>query len=169
VIVDSTAAARRADPARARDWLADQRVFISSVMADTTPERLAAAEVIQEAGARPIWFEEFGRDADAEKVYLTEVDSSTIYVAILNELYGRPNPPDGDSATEMEYRRARLGGKRTNVYVAEQAPNREGALSRFIDRIRFFVTTESSATPVISPGVCSADSTTWPPKLSPLG
>lgn len=142
MIIDSTAAARRADPARAQEWLANQRVFISSAMADTTPERRAVADVVDEAGARPIWFEEFGRDADAEEAYLTEVDSSTVYLAILNELYGRPNPPDGDSATEMEYRRAREGGKRINVFVASEAPEREGALARFIERIRFFVTTE---------------------------
>jgi hypothetical protein len=90
-----------------------------------------------------VWFEEFGRDADAEEAYLTEGDASTIYVGILNEFYGRPNPPDGDSATEMEYRRVREGGKRVSVYVAANGPGREGALTRFIERVRFFVTTES--------------------------
>jgi hypothetical protein len=118
VIVDSTAAARRAVPDRAREWLAEQRAFISSAMGDTAAERRAVADVIEEMGARAVRFEEFGRDADAEEAYLTEVDASSIYIGILNELYGRPNPPDGDSATEMEYRRARDGGKRVNVYVA---------------------------------------------------
>jgi hypothetical protein len=143
VLVDSTAAARRADPDRAREWLGEQRVFISSAMGDTAAERRAVADVIEEMGARAVWFEEFGRDADAEEAYLTEVDASTIYIGILNELYGRPNAPDGDSATEMEYRRARDGGKRVNVYVAANAPRREGALSRFIERVRFFVTSEN--------------------------
>jgi Domain of unknown function (DUF4062) len=141
VLVDSTAAARRADPG-GREWLGEQRVFMSSAMGDTAAERRAVADVIEEMGARAVWFEEFGRDADAEEAYLTEVDTSTIYIGILNELYGRPNPPDGDSATEMEYRRARDGGKRVNVYVAANAPRREGALSRFIERVRFFVTSE---------------------------
>jgi hypothetical protein len=143
VIVDSTAAARRADPDRVREWLAEQRVFISSAMGDTAIERRAVAEVIEELSARTVWFEEFGRDADAEEAYLTEVDASTIYVGILNEFYGRPNPPDGDSATEMEYSRARANGRRVNVYVAANVAHREGALSRFIDRVRFFVTTEN--------------------------
>jgi len=143
VLVDSTAVARRADPDRAREWLGGQRVFISSAMGDTAAERRAVADVIEEMGARAVWFEEFGRDADAEEAYLTEVDASTIYIGILNELYGRPNPPDGDSATEMEYRRARDGGTRVNVYVAANAPRREGALSRFIERVRFFVTSEN--------------------------
>lgn len=141
--VDVTAAARRPDSERVREWLASQRVFISSAMGDTAAERRAVTDVVNEIGARPALFEEFGRDADAEEAYLTEVDASTIYVAILNEFYGRLNPPDGFSATEMEYLRAREGGKRVNVFVAANASAREGHLSRFIDRVRFFVTTEN--------------------------
>lgn len=143
MIVDQTAAARPADPHRVREWLAGQRVFISSAMADTADERAAVAEAITAAGAMPVWFEEFGRDADAEEAYLAELESSSTYIAILNEQYGRPNPPDGDSATEIEFRRARERGLRTNVYTTADAPNREGALSRFIERARFFVTTEN--------------------------
>lgn len=143
MIIDTTAAARRADPERVREWLAEQRVFISSAMGDTGDERRAVAAKVEELGARPIWFEEFGRDADAEEAYLTEVDASTIYIGILKALYGRPNPPDGDSATEMEFRRAREGGKRVNVYVSADAGVREGALSRFIERVRFYITTEN--------------------------
>lgn len=143
MIIDPTAAARRPDPERVREWLADQRVFISSALGDTPEERRAVAAAVEESGARAAWFEEFGRDADAEEAYLSEVDSSTIYVGVLNELYGRPNLPDGDSATEMEYRRAREAGKRIAVYVNAAAPGREGALARFIERIRFFITTET--------------------------
>jgi hypothetical protein len=43
----------------------------------------------------------------------------------------------------MEYRRAREGGKRVSVYVAANAPQREGVLARFIERVRFFISTES--------------------------
>ncbi len=143
MLVDLTAAARRADPDRIRDWLGEQRVFISSAMEDTAAERRVIAAAVEEEGATAVWFEEFGRDADAEEAYLTEVDSSTIYVAILKELYGRFNPPDGFSATEMEYMRARDGGKRVFVLVAADAPQREGHLSRFIERVRFFITTAS--------------------------
>lgn len=143
MIVDLTAAARRADPDRVREWLAEQRIFISSAMGDTAAERRAIAAAVEDEGATAVLFEEFGRDADAEEAYLTEVDSSTIYVAILNELYGRLNQPDGFSATEVEYMRAREGGKRIFVLVAASAPQREGHLSRFIDRTRFFITTAS--------------------------
>lgn len=143
MIVDTTAAARRPTAERIREWLASQRAFISSAMGDTSAERQALARVVEEEGARPVWFEEFGRDADPEEAYLTEVDSSTIYIAILNELYGRQHP-SGFSATETEYLRAREGGKRISVFIAAEAPAREGHLNRFInERIRVFLTTEN--------------------------
>jgi hypothetical protein len=144
VIVDTTAAARRADPERAREWLANQRAFISSAMADTAEERQRVAAAIEELGVRPLWFEEFGRDADPAEAYLAEVDLSTIYLAILKELYGR-QLPSGFSATETEYERAREGGKRVAVYIAAGALGREGHLNRFIDRVRTFVVTENYA------------------------
>ena len=143
MIIDATAAARRADPERLREWLVEQRVFLSSAMGDTAAERRAVADIVEAEGARAVWFEEFGRDADAEEAYLTEVDSSTVYLGILNEQYGRLNAPDGFSATEAEYLRAREGGKRVHVLVAADAPEREGHLTRFIDRVRFYTTTEN--------------------------
>jgi hypothetical protein len=142
VIVDPTAAARRADPERTREWLAEQRVFISSPMGDTAVERQAVASAVEDVGARPVWFEELGRDADPEEAYLAGVDTATIYVGVLNEQYGRLLST-GFSATESEYLRAREGGKRVAVYTAAEAPGREGHLHRFIERIRTFVTTES--------------------------
>jgi hypothetical protein len=145
MIIDATAAARRADPGRLREWLGQQRVFISSAMGDTGAERRAVASAVEEEGARAVWFEEFGRDADPEEAYLSEVDASTIYVGILNEQYGRLNPPDGFSASEAEYLRARERGKRVHVLVAANAPGREGHLARFIERVRFYTTTENYA------------------------
>jgi hypothetical protein len=88
VIIDPTAAARRPDPERAREWLAEQRVFISSAMGDTAAERRAVAAAVEAEGASPIWFEELGRDADPEEAHLAGVDGSTIYIGILNEQYG---------------------------------------------------------------------------------
>jgi hypothetical protein len=142
VIIDPTAAARRPDPDRAREWLAEQSVFISSAMGDTAAERQAVATAVEAEGAQPVWFEELGRDADPEEAYLAGVDGSTIYVGILNEQYGRLLAT-GFSATEAEYERAREGGKRVAVYTAAEAPGREGHLNRFIERVRTFVTTES--------------------------
>jgi len=93
-------------------------------MGDTAAARRAVAEAIEQEGARAVWFEEFGRDADAEEAYLAEVDSATVYVGILNEQYGRLNQPTGFSATEAEYLRARADGKRVNVpRRRRRAPN----------------------------------------------
>lgn len=114
-------------------------------MGDTGPQRRGVAAAVETHGARAVWFEEFGRDADAEEAYVTELGASTIYVGILNELYGRLNPPDGFSATETEFRRARDLGMRVAVFAAGEAPRREGHLSRFIERVRFFITTENYA------------------------
>jgi hypothetical protein len=142
VIIDPTAAARRPDADRAREWLAEQHVFISSAMGDTAAERRAVAAAVEAEGARPVWFEELGRDANPEEAYLAGVDMSTIYVGVLNEQYGRLLTT-GFSATEAEYLRARERGKRIAVYTTMDAPSREGHLNRFIERVRTFVTTES--------------------------
>jgi uncharacterized protein DUF4062 len=144
VIIDGNAAALQPEEAAARAWIRNQRVFISSAMGDTGEGRRAVAEAVAAEGGQPVWFEEFGRDASPDEAYMAEVDSATIYFAILNELYGRQMPPEGFSATELEYMRARERGKRVNVWVAENAPAREGHLSRFInERLRVFITTES--------------------------
>lgn len=142
MIVDPTAAARRPDPEWAREWLAEQRVFISSAMGDTAAERQVVAAAVEAEGAHPVWFEELGRDANPEEAYLAGVDMATIYVGVLNEQYGRLLAT-GFSATEAEYLRARERGKRVAVYTAADAPGREGHLNRFIERVRTFVTTES--------------------------
>jgi Domain of unknown function (DUF4062) len=154
VIIDPTAAARP-NAARTREWLAEQRVFISSPMSDTAAERRTVAAAVEDEGARPLWFEELGRDADPEEAYVVGVDMSTIYVGILNEQYGRLLPT-GFSATEAEYLRAREGGKRLALYTAADAPGREGHLNRFIERIRTFVTTRAITTSLTSTAAYAA-------------
>ena len=140
--IDLSAASRRVSADTVRDWLAEQRVFISSQMGDTPEERSAVADAIADEGAVPVWFEEFGRDASAEEAYLTEVDSCTVYVGIAGKVYGRLNPP-GFAATELEYMRARERGKRVVFYVAADSSGREGHLTRFIERVQFDITTEA--------------------------
>lgn len=115
-------------------------------MADTAAEREAVAAAIEDEGARPVWFEELGRDADPEESYLAGVDTSSIYIGVLNEQYGRLLETSF-SATEAEYLRAREGGKRVAVYTAVEAPGREGHLNRFIERVHTLVTTESYRDP----------------------
>jgi hypothetical protein len=112
-------------------------------MSDTRAERQAVARAVTATGATPVWFEEFGRDSDPEEAYLAEVDSSTVYGAILNDAYGRQDRNTGLSATEAEYLRARRGGQRIQIWIAASAPQRDAPLVRLInDRLRVFHTTE---------------------------
>src|ERR1035437_7571574 len=88
---DTSGTAPRPDPHSLAAWAGDQRIFISSVMADDlAPLRAWVVSVVEGLGAEPVWFEAFGgRDDDAEVAYLSEVDSSSIYLGILSRTYGR--------------------------------------------------------------------------------
>ena len=90
VTVDVAAAAAKPPSDAIAAWAVDQRVFVSSVMGGTAEERRAVVGAVRDAGAEPVWFEEFGgRDDDAQAAYLSEVASSTVYVGVLGRTYGR--------------------------------------------------------------------------------
>jgi hypothetical protein len=126
------------DPADAAAWLADQHVFISSVMEGMRDERTAVAEAIERAGAQPVWFERFGgRDDDAEDAYLAEVGRCTVYVGILGARYGRPLP-SGYSSTHAEYDEAQRRGLRTSIWVS--STEHDGRQNDFINEVAVFHT-----------------------------
>jgi hypothetical protein len=77
VIIDPTAAARLPDSDRVRAWLTEQRVFISAQWATRRRTELGSRRGRGRMG-RPVWFEELGRDADAEEADVAGVDTSTI-------------------------------------------------------------------------------------------
>src|SRR5918911_943135 len=146
LVVDRAAAASRPDEAAIRDWAADQRVFLSSVIEGYGDYREAAAAAVKDIGAEPVWFERFGgRDADPNEAYLAEVRSSSIYVGLLGARYGRPLA-DRYSATHQEFREAERTGVRTSVWVQEEV-DREGPQQSFVDEIRVFDVTGGFATP----------------------
>lgn len=153
VLVDHASAAVIPAEADVRDFLATERVFISSVMATLAEERAAVAAAIQDLGSQPIWFENFGgRDADPEAAYLAEVRSSTIYVGILGARYGRLLP-SRFSATHEEYREAERSGLRISVWTAADGV-RDGDQERFVQEVRTFHVTGSYTTPqVLADGV----------------
>jgi Domain of unknown function (DUF4062) len=143
VVIDTAGAAALPDAERLQRWMSAQWVFISSAMADTMDERAATAAAVQASGAQAVWFEEFGgRDADPAAAYLSEVDRCTIYLAILNARYGKQHAT-GYSATHAEYDRATERGLRRSIWVAQNAPDRDGHLQRFIDDLRLFNITGS--------------------------
>jgi len=163
VIIDPTAAATRPDAQRAREWLAEQRVFISSPMGDTAGERQAVATAVEAEGARPVWFEELGRDADPEEAYLAGVDTSSIYVGVVNEQYGRLLPTSF-SATETEYERARESGKRVAVYTADDAPGRKAICTASSSVSAPSSRPRATATSPTSTVACAGACTNLPPR-----
>jgi len=140
--IDISGTAPRPDPESLGSWAGDQRIFISSVMApDIAPMRREVVRLVEKMGAQPVWFEGFGgRDDDAEVAYLSEVDSSSIYLGILGRTYGRLDKMTRMSATHAEYRRAEARGLAVSVWVRtdEEVMADQKA---FIEEVRTFHTT----------------------------
>ncbi|MHB1801246.1 MAG: DUF4062 domain-containing protein [Actinomycetes bacterium] len=146
LVIDAAAAAATPTDAELAAWARDQRVFISSVMADLADERRTAAATITTLGAEPVWFEAFGgRDDDPQGAYLAEVDSSHIYLGILARTYGRLLP-SRLSATHEEYREAERGGLRISVWV-HASEDFQGDQRTFVDEVRQFHTTGRYTSP----------------------
>lgn len=146
--LDISGTAPTPDAQSLASWAGDQRIFISSVMStDMAPARNALVRLIEELGAEPVWFEGFGgRDDDAEVAYLSEVDSSSVYLGLLGSAYGRQDRVTRMSATHAEYRRAEERGLAVSVWVRgedEVGPDQK----IFIDEVRTFHTTGSFTNP----------------------
>lgn len=137
LIIDRAAAAELPSSEALCEWAFDKRVFISSVMSELRAERLVAAKAIRAVGARPVMFEEFaGRDADPEQAYLTELESSDVYLGILGRKYGKPLRTKY-SATHTEYLHAEKSGLRMAIWALD-VDDREGHEESFLDEVRIF-------------------------------
>jgi hypothetical protein len=138
--IDTAASTVKPDDGDVQTWMADQRVFISSVMAGMTDLRAAVAQAVSRIGAEPVWFENFGgRDDEAEAAYLGEVASSTVYVGIFGAAYGRLLK-SRLSATHEEFREA----ERCNLSISgwtERSAHFDGDQVRLVDEVRLFHTT----------------------------
>lgn len=146
LVIDIAAAAATPTESEVTAWARDQRVFISSVMADLGEEREAVAAALSRVGAQPVWFEEFGgRDDDPQAAYLGEVASSHIYLGILGRTYGRLLE-SRLSATHEEYREAERRGLRISVWV-HASEDFQGDQKTFVDEVRRFHTTGRYTTP----------------------
>jgi hypothetical protein len=146
LLVDRAAAASRPDDEAIRDWGAEQRVFLSSVMNGYGEYREAAVAAIEAVGAEPVWFERFGgRDSDPNDAYLGEVRSSTVYLGLLGGRYGRPLA-DRYSATHQEFLEAERSGLRTSIW-AQQDVEREGPQQSFLEEVRSFAVTGTYSSP----------------------
>jgi Domain of unknown function (DUF4062) len=135
LLIDLGAYAALPDERTFREWATGRRVFISSVMSEFKEERKRTATAIDDVGAIPVWFEDFGgRDWDPEVAYVEEVRSSDIYVGMIGKSYGAPSE-DGYSATEAEYLTAVQAGLRIAVW-ATSTESREDSELRFLQEVR---------------------------------
>jgi hypothetical protein len=145
LVIDLQASAARLTDAAMASWTARQRVFISSVMQELVDERGAVAIAIDELGAEAVLFERFGgRDDNPEDAYLSEVASSTIYLAILGREYGRLLP-SRLSATHAEYRHAERHGLRISAWVRLHL-DRQADEQALLDEIQTFHVTGGFST-----------------------
>lgn len=149
LLVDQQSASVPIAAAELAVWAANQRVFVSSLIDMMGAERAAAREAIVEVGAEPVMFEHDlgGQDVDARSAYIAGVRSSGIYVGVFGPVYGVALP-DGDSATESEFREAQANGLRLIALVENTAGLEvEGRQQRFIAGLRNILTTAPYATP----------------------
>jgi hypothetical protein len=85
LLVDRAAATEVPAADAIQEWARDKRAFVSSVMSELPAERQAASNGVRAVGARPLVFEQFGgRDADPEEAYLSEVQTSDIYLEVVS-------------------------------------------------------------------------------------
>jgi hypothetical protein len=146
LVVDRAAAAEIPSLEAVREWAHGKRAFISSVMSELLAERQAVAEAVRAIGVTPVMFEQFGgRDADPEDAYLSEVETSDIYLGILGRRYGKPLP-SRFSATHTEYLHAEKRGLRLAVWCLP-ADDREGHEESFLAEVRTFHVVPEFRTP----------------------
>ncbi|MBU1206356.1 MAG: DUF4062 domain-containing protein [Proteobacteria bacterium] len=102
------------------------KVFVSSVQQELENERVASAELIStdpflSRHCEAVLFERLPASTlPAQKAYLTELDSSDVYIGIIGLEYG-PTGPDGLSAMHREYLRAEKHQMPMIIFVKGQA------------------------------------------------
>jgi Domain of unknown function (DUF4062) len=141
LVIDRMSSARRLADHEVRTWAETQGVFISSAMTELATERRELATMIEDLGATPVLFEDFGgRDEGAQEAFLSGVARSDIYLGVVADRYGAMTPT-GRSATHQEYREAIRLDKRISVWVQDGSADRQGDARDFISDVQVFHTT----------------------------
>ncbi len=116
-----------------------RRAFISSVMRDFAPERLAAKEAITRLRHQPVMAEDFGAQPNSSQTACLEgVRSSDIYIGIYGERYGYVAPGSGLAATEEEFQEARRRGM--PILCFEKKGPKEPSQNAFLQKIKAYET-----------------------------
>jgi hypothetical protein len=107
LIVENVAHPAPLSDERFRDWMAAQRIFVSSTMdPEMTTFRNAVRTYVHGLSASPVMWEEITpRDEGPQQAYLAGVDRSSIFVLLLGSRYGVTDA-SGYSPTHQEGNRA---------------------------------------------------------------
>ncbi|HTU01837.1 MAG TPA: DUF4062 domain-containing protein, partial [Candidatus Sulfotelmatobacter sp.] len=110
------------------------RVFVSSTLAELSPERQAARVAIESLRLSPVLFEAGARPHPPRALYRAYLAQSEIFVGLYWERYGWVSPGEEISGLEDEYRLSE--GLPRLLYVKEPAPRREPRLRELLDRVK---------------------------------
>src|SRR4051794_39279950 len=123
--------------ARAAIRTPDQRlrVFVSSTLKELAAERRAARTAIERLAAAPVMFELGARPHPPRELYRAYLEQSDIFVGLYWERYGWVAPGENVSGLEDEYNLAPPTMPRL-IYVKDSAGSREPRLTGLLDRIQ---------------------------------
>ncbi|MFS0868254.1 DUF4062 domain-containing protein [Microbacterium sp. 179-B 1A2 NHS] len=110
------------------------RVFISSTLRESAPERIAARAAVERLGLAPVMFELGARPHPPRALYRSYLQQSDVFVGVYAESYGWVAPGEEISGLEDEYRLAPRDMPKL-IYVKRVA-RREERLDALIGRIR---------------------------------
>jgi predicted ATPase len=110
------------------------RVFVSSTLKELAEERTAVRAAILKLRLTPVMFESGARPHPPKELYRSYLAQSQIFVGVYWQSYGWVAPGMTISGLEDEYQLST--GMPNLIYVKKPAPEREPALSAFLNRIR---------------------------------
>ncbi|BDZ46057.1 ATP-binding protein [Naasia aerilata] len=111
------------------------RVFVSSTLKELAAERAVVRTAIERLAAAPVMFELGARPHPPRSLYRAYLEQSDIFVGLYWERYGWVAPDEEVSGLEDEYNLVPEDMPRL-VYIKETTGTREPRLNALLDRIR---------------------------------
>ncbi|WP_210480697.1 DUF4062 domain-containing protein [Naasia sp. SYSU D00948] len=111
------------------------RVFVSSTLKELAPERKVVRTAIERLAAAPVMFELGARPHPPRELYRAYLEQSDIFVGLYWEKYGWVAPGETVSGLEDEYNLA-LPTMPRLIYIKETAGSREPRLDDLLNRVR---------------------------------
>ncbi|WP_210480698.1 DUF4062 domain-containing protein [Naasia sp. SYSU D00948] len=111
------------------------RVFVSSTLKELAAERKVARAAIERLAAAPVMFELGARPHPPRALYRAYLEQSDIFVGLYWEKYGWVAPDEKVSGLEDEYNLAPPSMPKL-IYIKDTGGTREPRLTQLLDRIR---------------------------------